>query len=272
MEGRYLATSYSGQTRQRDEQDGGWVVCPCKVGINQHGSNTSARQEWAGGMSPLVSLTAFQNIWAWMELFVCNKSEVSGAETGKLLMQVLSDSSRYPVRNIALLMQHDIHLPEERYHVAIKSSPVSNASFSFQQSASCKRRSSRHVQQSWLQADVIAKSPITGQAWFLLSLSLSGLDKSLISAALLPSVISDKSTDPKDLTGGFAVFPETPGHKQQAHLLSCLESPEQLPHMGCKVGMQVGSCRAIEVPEDTWVMGNLWRSHGSSEERCTLIP
>lgn len=60
-----------------------------------------------------------------MELFVRNKSELSGAETGKLLMpvlsdrQVLSNSARYLVRNIALLMQHDIHLPEEQYHVAM---------------------------------------------------------------------------------------------------------------------------------------------------------
>lgn len=32
---------------------------------------------------------------------VCNKSELSGAETGNLLMQVLSDSSRYVLRNTA---------------------------------------------------------------------------------------------------------------------------------------------------------------------------
>lgn len=43
-----------------------------------------------------------------------------------------------------------------------------------------------------LAASVIAKSPITKQAWFLLSPSLPALDKSLISAALLPSVISSK--------------------------------------------------------------------------------
>lgn len=94
-------------------------------------------------------------------------------------------------------MQRDIHLPEEQYHVAIKLSPVFNASFSFQHSTSCKRRSSTHVQQTWLQAGVIAKSPITEQAWFLLSPSLPTLDKSLISAALLPSVISHKEYRPQ---------------------------------------------------------------------------
>jgi len=86
----------------------------------------------------------FQNIWAWMELFVCNESELSGADTANLLMQVFSDSSRYLVKNIVLLMQHDIHLPKEQYHVAIKPSPVSNASFIFKQSTSCKKRCSTH--------------------------------------------------------------------------------------------------------------------------------
>lgn len=52
----------------------------------------------------------------------------------------------------------------------------------------------------------------------------------------------------KGLTKGFAVPSETPGHKQAAHFLSCLETPfEQLPHMECEVGMQVESCRAIEM-------------------------
>lgn len=63
---------------------------------------------------------------------LCNKSKLSGAETDKLLMQVLLDSSRYRVRNMPLLMQHDIHLSEEQCHVAIKPFPVSNTSFSFQ--------------------------------------------------------------------------------------------------------------------------------------------
>lgn len=164
---------------------------------------------------------------------LCNKSKPSGAETVKHLMQVLLDSSRYQVRNMPLLMQHGIHLSEEQCHVAIKPSPVSNTSLSFQTEHFMQERvlnpraaelvaSGCHGQAAYRRAGLVSPIPV-----FACALT------SLISAALLPFVASCK-----ELTRGFAAT-----HKQASPFLSCLETTsEHPPHLERKVGVQAESC------------------------------